>query len=60
MTPEDIEELKEFGRRIARLSPEQTERRRWARWIEKLRRREDPLAYETQEDSTEDRDNLYR
>ncbi len=56
MTPEDIQALIAF----ARLTPEQIEKRKRARWIAELRRREDVLAYETQEDSTEDRDGVYR
>jgi hypothetical protein len=60
VTPKQIEDLKEFARRIARLIPEQVENRKWEKWFEKLRRREDPLAWETQEDSVEDQENLYR
>ncbi len=53
MTPE---ELKEF----ARHSPEQVEARKWAKWVEQLRRRDDQLGYETQRDYDEDKDDLYR
>ena len=60
MTPEDIDELKEFTRRIGRLTPEQIEQRKWDRWIEALRRREDPLSWETQQDYLDERDGLYR
>jgi hypothetical protein len=50
VTPEDVKDLKEFGLRIARLTPEQEERRKWAKWIERLRRLEDPLSWEATED----------
>ena len=60
MSPEDVENLKRFGRQIARLSPEQAESRKWEKWIEKLRRRDDPLGYETQQDHLDERDDLYR
>ncbi len=56
MTLEQIEELKEFGRRIARLSPEQIERRKWAPWIAELRRREDIRSWEDAQDRREDND----
>jgi hypothetical protein len=60
MTSEDIEDLREFARRIARLTPEQVEARKWSKWTELLRRREDPLAYEVQRDYDEDTDGVYR
>jgi hypothetical protein len=34
VSPEDVEKLKVFGRQIARLSPEQIERRKWSAWTE--------------------------
>jgi len=60
MTPEDIKELKEFARQIARLTLEQVEQRKWWRWIEELRKRDDQLSWETQQDYIEDEDALYR
>ena len=60
VTPEDIEKLKEFGRQIARLSPEQVEQRKWQRWVEILRAQADPLSHEATQDYLEDKDGLYR
>jgi len=60
VTDPDIDALKGFGRRMARLSPEQIEKRKWAKWADKLRRREDILAYETQQDNIENKDDVYR
>jgi hypothetical protein len=47
-----VQELKEFGVRLARLSPEEIEQRRWAKWIAQLRRIENP-AWEDEQDRHE-------
>jgi hypothetical protein len=54
VSPEAIEEIREFGRRIGRLTPEQKEARKWAEWVERLRRLEDPLSWEATEDRREE------
>jgi hypothetical protein len=60
MTPDDIEKLREFGRRMARLTPEQIEAQKWAKWIAELRKREDRLSWEVQQDFLDEGDGLYR